>query len=118
MEFAIAAVFLAPGLALGSFLNVVAARVPLKRSVVKPRSACMSCGTELAWYDNVPVVSWALLRGRCRHCSAAIPARYPLVELTTALLVAGCVWKFGVTMDALVASFFCCLLYTSDAADE
>jgi leader peptidase (prepilin peptidase) / N-methyltransferase len=117
MDFAIAAVFLAPGLALGSFLNVVAARVPLKRSVVKPRSACMSCGTELAWYDNVPIVSWALLRGRCRHCSASIPARYPLVELTTALLVAGCVWKFGVTMDALVASFFCACLVAISATD-
>ena len=117
MDFAIAAVFLAPGLALGSFLNVVAARVPLKRSVVKPRSACMSCGTELAWYDNVPVLSWAILRGRCRHCSAAIPARYPLVELTTALLVAGCVWKFGLTMDALVASFFCACLVAISATD-
>jgi leader peptidase (prepilin peptidase)/N-methyltransferase len=117
MDLAIAAVFLAPGLALGSFLNVVAARVPLKRSVVKPRSACMSCGTELAWYDNVPIVSWALLRGRCRHCSAAIPARYPLVELTTALLVAGCVWKFGLTMDALVASFFCACLVAISATD-
>ena len=117
MDAAIAAVFLAPGLALGSFLNVVAARVPLKRSVVKPRSACMSCGTELAWYDNVPLVSWALLRGRCRHCAAAIPARYPLVELTTALLVAGCVWKFGVTADALVASFFCACLVAISATD-
>jgi leader peptidase (prepilin peptidase) / N-methyltransferase len=117
VDAAIAAVFLAPGLALGSFLNVVAARVPLKRSVVKPRSACMSCGTELAWYDNVPLVSWALLRGRCRHCSASIPARYPLVELTTALLVAGCVWKFGVTADALVASFFCACLVAISATD-
>jgi leader peptidase (prepilin peptidase)/N-methyltransferase len=117
VDAAIAAVFLAPGLALGSFLNVVAARVPLKRSVVKPRSACMSCGTELAWYDNVPLVSWAVLRGRCRHCSAAIPARYPLVELTTALLVAGCVWKFGVTADALVASFFCACLVAISATD-
>jgi leader peptidase (prepilin peptidase) / N-methyltransferase len=117
VDAAIAAVFLAPGLALGSFLNVVAARVPLKRSIVKPRSACMSCGTELAWYDNVPLVSWGVLRGRCRHCSAAIPARYPLVELTTALLVAGCVWKFGVTADALVASFFCACLVAISATD-
>jgi leader peptidase (prepilin peptidase) / N-methyltransferase len=117
VDAAIAAVFLAPGLALGSFLNVVAARVPLKRSVVKPRSACMSCGTELAWYDNVPLLSWALLRGRCRHCTAAIPARYPLVELMTALLVAGCVWKFGVSADALVASFFCACLVAISATD-
>jgi leader peptidase (prepilin peptidase)/N-methyltransferase len=59
-----------PALALGSFMNVVAARVPQRRSVVRPRSACMSCGSELAWYDNVPVVSWLLLRGRCRSCGA------------------------------------------------
>lgn len=117
MDAAIAAVFLAPGLALGSFLNVVAARVPLKRSIVRPRSACMSCGTELAWYDNVPLLSWALLRGRCRHCSAAIAARYPLVELATALLVAGCVWKFGLSLEALVASFFCACLVAISATD-
>ena len=117
MDFAVAAVFLAPGLALGSFLNVVAARVPLKRSIVRPRSACMSCGTELAWYDNVPLLSWALLRGRCRHCQASIPARYPLVELATALLVAGCVWKFGVSLDALVAAFFCACLVAISATD-
>jgi leader peptidase (prepilin peptidase)/N-methyltransferase len=91
--------FLAPGLALGSFLNVVAARVPLRRSIVRPPSACMSCETELAWYDNVPLLSYALLRGRCRACTASIPLRYPLVELTTALLVAGCVWKFGLSAD-------------------
>src|SRR5918911_4838922 len=105
-----ASVFAVPGLAVGSFLNVVAARLPLRRSIVKPRSACMSCGTELAWYDNVPLVSWLALRGRCRHCSAAIPARYPLVELATALLVAGCVWKFGLSFDSLVGSFFCACL--------
>ena len=73
-----------PALALGSFLNVVAARVPLRRSVVRPASACMSCGTELAWRDNVPVLSWLLLRGRCRTCGVRISAVYPLVELATA----------------------------------
>ena len=77
-----------PALALGSFLNVVAARVPLRRSVVRPASACMSCGTELAWYDNVPVLSWLLLRGRCRTCGVRISPLYPLVELATAALVA------------------------------
>ena len=66
-----------PALALGSFVNVVAARVPLRRSVVRPASACMSCGTELAWYDNVPVLSWLLLHGRCRSCSAKISPLYP-----------------------------------------
>src|SRR5207245_11159915 len=104
---AVAAFFLAPGLALGSFLNVVAARLPLKRSVVRPASACMGCGTQIAWYDNVPLVSWALLRGRCRSCGVAISAVYPAVELATALLVAGCVWKFGLSAEAAVASAFC-----------
>ena len=117
MDAALAAVFLAPGLALGSFLNVVAARVPLHRSVVTPRSACMSCGTEIAWYDNVPVVSWLMLRGRCRACGAHIALRYPLVELSTALLIAGCVWKFGLSGDAAVAAFFCAALVAVSATD-
>jgi leader peptidase (prepilin peptidase) / N-methyltransferase len=117
VDAAVAAAFLAPGLVLGSFLNVVAARVPLRRSIVHPRSACMSCGTEIAWYDNVPLISWVLLRGRCRHCSARIPARYPLVELATGLLVAGCVWKFGLSLDALVAAFFCAALVAISATD-
>jgi leader peptidase (prepilin peptidase)/N-methyltransferase len=117
VDAALAAVFLAPGLALGSFLNVVASRLPLRRSVVKPASACMSCGQEIAWYDNVPLVSWVVLRGRCRHCSAAIPVRYPLVELATGLLVAGCVWRFGLSFDALVAAFFCAALVAVSATD-
>ncbi len=117
MDFALAAAFLAPGLALGSFLNVVAARVPLRRSIVRPPSACMSCGTEIVWYDNVPVLSYVLLRGRCRSCSASIPLRYPLVEIATALLVAGCVWKFGLSADAAVAAFFCAALVAVSATD-
>jgi leader peptidase (prepilin peptidase)/N-methyltransferase len=112
-----AAVAFAPGLALGSFLNVVAARVPLRRSIVSPPSACMSCGERIAWYDNVPVASWILLRGRCRHCSAVIPWVYPAVELTTALLVAGCVLAFGVTLDAALAACFCAVLVVVSATD-
>ena len=117
MDAAAAFIALAPGLALGSFLNVVAARVPLRRSVVKPGSSCMSCGERIAWYDNIPVLSWLLLRGRCRHCSATIPWVYPAVELVTAALVAGCVLEFGVTLDALVASFFCAVLVVVSATD-
>jgi leader peptidase (prepilin peptidase)/N-methyltransferase len=112
-----AALALAPGLALGSFLNVVAARVPLKRSLLSPGSACMSCEREIAWYDNVPLLSYALLRGRCRSCGAHIPLRYPAVELVTALLVAGCVWKFGLTGSAAVAAFVCLALVAVSATD-
>jgi leader peptidase (prepilin peptidase)/N-methyltransferase len=117
VDVAVAAFVLAPGLALGSFLNVVAARVPLRRSIVKPASACMSCGTQLAARDNVPVVSWLLLRGRCRNCAARIPFRYPAVELTTAALLAVCVLVFGVTFDALLAAFFCAVLVAISAVD-
>ena len=106
-----------PALALGSFLNVVAARVPLRRSVVRPASACMSCGTELALRDNVPVLSWLWLRGRCRTCGVRISAVYPLVELATAGLVAACFVVFGLGPDAFVASFFCVVLVVLSAID-
>jgi leader peptidase (prepilin peptidase)/N-methyltransferase len=117
VDAAVAAVFLVPGLAVGSFLNVVAARVPLKRSIVRPGSACMSCGAQIAWYDNIPLVSYALLRGRCRACGSRIPLRYPLVEVATALLIAGCVWKFGLSGEAAVAAFFCAALVAVSATD-
>jgi leader peptidase (prepilin peptidase) / N-methyltransferase len=117
VDFALAAVAFAPGLALGSFLNVVAARVPLRRSLVKPRSACMECGHEIRWHDNVPLASYALLRGRCRDCGVRIPLVYPGIELATALLVAGCVLAFGVSWKALVAAFFCCVLVAVSAID-
>jgi leader peptidase (prepilin peptidase)/N-methyltransferase len=113
----VVALALAPGLALGSFLNVVAARVPLRRSLVSPGSACMSCGEEIRWYDNVPLASWLALRGRCRHCNASIPWRYPAVELVTALLVAGSAWKFGLSGSAAVAAFFCLALVAVSATD-
>ena len=82
------------GLAVGSFLNVVIHRVPAKESVVKPRSRCPQCGTELASRDNIPVLSWLLLRGKCRTCGSAISARYPLVELGTSALFAAAGARF------------------------
>jgi leader peptidase (prepilin peptidase)/N-methyltransferase len=117
MNPALAALALAPGLALGSFLNVVAARVPRKRSLVKPGSACMSCAAPIAWYDNIPLVSYAVLRGKCRHCGARISPLYPAVELVSALLVAGCVLAFGLTFEAAIAAFFCCVLVAISAVD-
>jgi leader peptidase (prepilin peptidase) / N-methyltransferase len=117
VDFALAAVAFAPALALGSFLNVVAARVPLRRSIVRPPSACMSCEQEIKWYDNVPLVSYAALRGRCRDCGVRIPLVYPAVELVTALLIAGCVLAFGLTFEAAIASFFCAVLVAVSAID-
>ena len=117
MSFAAAAVAFAPGLAIGSFLNVVAARVPLKRSIVAPGSACMSCGTELAWRDNVPVFSWLVLRGRCRTCGTSIGWVYPAVELVTGLLIALSFLVFGLSGAAFVAAFFCAVLVTVSATD-
>jgi leader peptidase (prepilin peptidase)/N-methyltransferase len=73
------------GALIGSFINVVAYRVPLKLSVVAPPSACTRCGTRIKAYDNIPVVSWILLRGRCRSCHTAISVRYPVIELATAV---------------------------------
>jgi leader peptidase (prepilin peptidase) / N-methyltransferase len=79
------------GLLVGSFLNVVAWRLPRGESLVRPRSRCPACRTPIKPYDNVPVVSWLLLRGRCRHCGAHVSARYPLVEAVTAALYAAVV---------------------------
>ena len=76
------------GMIVGSFVSVVAHRVPLGVSIVAPRSRCPSCERQIAAYDNVPVLSWLALRGRCRHCRTAIPARYPLVELALGALFA------------------------------
>lgn len=117
MGLAAAGIAFFPALAVGSFLNVVAARVPLRRSIVSPGSACMTCRAAISWYDNVPVLSWLILRGRCRNCGASISWRYPAVEATTALLVAGCFWRFGLSWDAAAASFFCASLVVLSSID-
>ena len=117
MNVAVAAVSFFPGLAIGSFLNVVAARLPVGRSVVSPPSACLACETPIAWRDNIPVVSYLLLRGRCRSCGVSIPWLYPAVELVTAVLIACCVLAFGLTFEAAIAAFFCAALVTVSATD-
>jgi len=117
MNVAMAAVLAAPGLALGSFLNVVASRVPLRIPIGATRSRCMSCSHELDVRDNIPLVSYALLRGRCRHCSAPVPWRYPAVEAVTAVLVAACGLRFGLTPEAFVAAGFCFVLVVISAID-
>jgi leader peptidase (prepilin peptidase)/N-methyltransferase len=117
VDFALAALVFAPALALGSFLNVVVARLPEKRSLVRPRSSCPACAAEIAAYDNIPVVSYLVLRGRCRSCRARISPRYLAVELATALLVAACFLHFGFGARAFVASFFAAVLVALSAID-
>jgi leader peptidase (prepilin peptidase)/N-methyltransferase len=116
MDFVLPLVFV-PGLAVGSFLGVVAARVPLRRSIVRPGSACMSCEAPITWYDNVPVVSYAVLRGRCRHCGVRIPPRDLAIELATALLLVACVLAFGLSLKAAAAGIACAALVVATATD-
>ena len=91
------------GLIAGSFLNVVIHRVPLRQSVVWPASRCPACGVSIEPRDNVPLLSYVLLRGRCRNCKARISARYPLVEALTGALFAGATYEFGLGLDLLSA---------------
>jgi leader peptidase (prepilin peptidase)/N-methyltransferase len=117
MNAAAAAFVLAPALALGSFLNVVVTRVPTRRSILRPPSSCGGCGTEILWRDNIPVLSYALLRGRCRRCDAPISPMYPLVEAVTALLIVMCVAVYGPTADAALVAGFCAVLVTLSVID-
>jgi leader peptidase (prepilin peptidase) / N-methyltransferase len=96
--------FIIAGLLIGSFLNVVIARLPEGRSLVRPGSACPGCGAAIAWHDNIPLVSFVALRRRCRACGMPIPWRYPLVEATTGTLFVGAYLAFGPTLQAGVAA--------------
>ncbi len=106
------------GLLIGSFLNVCIFRLPRDLSVVTPaRSFCPSCEKTIAWYDNIPVASYILLRGRCRHCQARISLRYPIVELATAAVFALCVAALGWSLPALKYSIFSAIMITLIATD-
>jgi leader peptidase (prepilin peptidase)/N-methyltransferase len=105
------------GAVIGSFLNVVAHRVPLGESVASPGSRCPECGAPVKPYDNVPVVSWLLLRGRCRNCGAPISPRYPLVELATALVFAAVVAVRGFDDDLVLELPFVAALIALAAID-
>lgn len=105
------------GLLIGSFLNVCVYRLPRDLSVVRPRSFCPACEKQINWYDNVPVLSFLLLRGRCRNCGEAIPLRYPMVELATALVFAWSVSSMGVSLPALKYAVFGAILITLVASD-
>lgn len=97
------------GLVVGSYLNVVVYRLPRGLSTVRPRSACPGCGAPIRARDNLPVLSWLLLGGRCRDCAARIAWRYPAIEALTGLLFAGCVLRFGVSPEAVGGAVFCAL---------
>lgn len=96
------AIALVLGACVGSFLNVVIHRVPRGQSIVSPPSSCPSCGHRIRPWENLPVLGWIFLRGRCAGCRATISWRYPAVEALTALLAVGCVVRFGVTFEAVV----------------
>ena len=105
------------GLAVGSFLNVCSIRWPQDHSVVRPRSRCPRCDRLIAWYDNVPVLSWLVLRGRCRGCAEPISVQYPLVELATGLVWAGLVAYHGVSWEALRGALFLTVLFGISLSD-
>jgi len=98
------------GLAFGSFLNVCISRIPNDESIVRPVSHCRACGAPIRWRDNIPLLSWLVLRGRCRNCHARISLRYPLVELLTALMFLVCYLSFGWTPVTLKFCVFSLLL--------
>jgi leader peptidase (prepilin peptidase) / N-methyltransferase len=105
------------GLAIGSFLNVVIARIPAGRSLWRPRSACPACGTPIAWHDNIPVLSFLILRGRCRACGVLISWRYPIVELVTAAAFVLAYVALGPTPEFVVASVFLAALIAITVID-
>ena len=98
------------GAVIGSFLNVCIVRLPAEQSVVSPPSRCPQCGKPVEWRDNIPMLSWLLLGGKCRGCGKPISILYPLVELATALLWAGMAWYYGLSLEALTGALFGTLL--------
>jgi len=118
IETALAFVF---GLLIGSFLNVCVYRWTRGLSVVRPRSACPACGNFISWYDNVPLVSFALLGARCRHCRAPISWRYPAIELLTGVAFGGAVLRYGLSVPAIKIALFsaiCIALVATDLTDR
>jgi leader peptidase (prepilin peptidase)/N-methyltransferase len=98
------------GLVLGSFLNVCTLRWPTDESVVSPPSRCPGCGTEIRWYDNIPVLSYLILRGKCRFCQAVISPQYPVVELATGLIWAGVFLQHGLSVESVRGALFLSIL--------
>lgn len=103
-------VFAVAGLIIGSFLNVVIYRIPRKLSLVRPGSHCPECKEKIKFYDNIPLLSYLVLKGRCRYCSARIPIKYPLIEIATAVFFIANYVFFGLTFMTLLGTIFCCIL--------
>lgn len=105
------------GLIIGSFLNVCIYRLPRKKSIISPRSACPACGRQLAWFDLIPVVSYILLRGQCRYCGTAVSRRYPLVEVLTGAMFSLAYVRLGATIDFLTAVVLVSVMVTAAFID-
>src|SRR2546422_6167718 len=105
------------GLVIGSFLNVCIVRIPAEESIVRPRSRCPKCGTPVKAFDNIPVLSWLLLGGRCRNCKEKISVLYPLVELFTGALFAASYAMFGLTPVGFKWTGFSCLIVVLTITD-
>ncbi len=105
------------GLVIGSFLNVVIHRVPLQQSIVWPSSRCPNCGAQIKSFDNLPVLSYLVLRGRCRSCKVRISPRYPLVEVLTGLLFVLAAYDFGISLELVSALVLTCVLVVLAGSD-
>jgi leader peptidase (prepilin peptidase)/N-methyltransferase len=114
LEIVFAALF---GLALGSFVNVCISRLPAHRSIVRPASHCPHCKTPIAMRDNIPLLSFALLRGRCRSCQRLISWRYPLVEVAIAGLTVACILFFDLSLDGVAGAVFCAFMVALAVCD-
>lgn len=109
--------FVAVGAVIGSFLNVCIYRIPLGTSVVWPASACESCARELSWYENLPIISWTILGGKCRTCKAPLSIRHPIVEAITAAMFGLGMWYYGPTWQLAAQLVFGCALIVLFAID-
>ena len=109
-ELPIVLFFAAIGAVIGSFLNVCILRLPAEQSVVSPPSRCPKCGSGVRWYDNIPILSWLILRGRCRTCGNPISIQYPIIELATALIWAWMALRFGNELEAVRGALFLTIL--------
>lgn len=98
------------GAIIGSFLNVCIVRWPAEQSVIRPRSRCPQCAKPIAWYDNIPIISWLVLRGRCRHCGLSISLQYPVIELAVALIWTAAAIRLGLSIEALRSALFLTLV--------